>query len=367
MAETYRVAVFGRTGKGNYGHGVDVCWLDHPQTDVVAVADDNDEGRAAAAKRLGVGQSFADYRRMLDETKPDILAIGPRWVDQHRDAAVAAAERGVHVFMEKPFCRTPQEADEIVAACEQTHSKLAIAHPTRYSPIIGTVKRLLRDWAIGRVLELRARGKEDRRGGGEDLWVLGSHMLDLSLALGYDPAWCFASVLQDGEPLRAEHVKEGPEGIGPLAGDAVRATYGLKQGITMTWQSYRNVAGDPRRYGLQIFGSKGILEIVEGTLPKVHILQDSSWSPGRSGKSWQPVTTAGIGQPEPLTGKKTGHRHLYAIDDLLAAIEKQREPKCNMYEGRRIVEMVAATFESQRVGRPVTFPLETRVNPLTLL
>ena len=192
-------------------------------------------------------------------------------------------------------------------------------------------------------------------------------MLDLSLALGYDPEWCFASVLQEGEPIRKEHVYEGNEGIGPLAGDAIRATYCLKQGITMTWQSYRNQAGSPPRYGLQIFGSQGVLEIVEGTLPQVHILQDSSWSPGRSGKNWQLVTTAGIGKPEPLSGEKTGHRHLYAIDDLLSAIEDQRDPKCNMYEARRVVEMTAAIFESARMDSPVTFPLETRVNPLTLL
>ena len=32
---------------------------------------------------------------------------------------------------------------------------------------------------IGQVLEIRARVKEDQRGGGEDLWVLGSHVLDL--------------------------------------------------------------------------------------------------------------------------------------------------------------------------------------------
>jgi hypothetical protein len=192
-------------------------------------------------------------------------------------------------------------------------------------------------------------------------------MLDLSLALVYDPQWCFSSVLQDGEPLRREHVSEGAEGIGLLAGDAVRATYGLQHGITMTWQSYRNAAGNPSRYGLQIHGSEGILEIVEGTLPQVHILQDASWSPGRSGKAWQLVSTAGIGQPEPLTGEKVAHRHLFAVEDLLAAIENRREPKCNMYEARRVVEMIAAVFESQRVGGPVTFPLDTRVNPLTLL
>ncbi len=367
MPKTYRVAVFGRTGKGDYGHGVDVCWLDHPQTEVVAVADEHAEGRENAAKRLRVDRTFADYVTMLDEVQPDILAIGPRWVDQHAEAAIAAGERGVHVFMEKPFCRTLAEADEIVVTFERTHAKLAVAHPTRYSPIISTVRRLLTDGAIGHVLELRARGKEDRRGGGEDLWVLGSHMLDLSLALGYDPTWCFASVQQDGEPLRKEHVAEGAEGFGPLAGDAIRATYGLKQGITMTWQSYRDQGGNPSRYGLQIYGSKGILELVEGTLPQVHILQDESWSPGRSGKTWERVTTAGIGQPEPLDGEKTGHRHLYAIDDLLSAIEMQRQPKCNMYEARRVLEMIASVFESARVGQPVTFPLETRVNPLKLL
>ncbi len=135
----------------------------------------------------------------------------------------------------------------------------------------------------------------------------------------------------------------------------------------MTWQSYRNQGGNPTRYGLQIFGSQGVLELVEGSLPQVHILQDASWSPGRSGKTWQPVTTAGIGQPEPLAGPQTAHRHLYAIDDLLSAIELQRHPQCSMYEARRVIEMIAAVFESARVGQPITFPLETRVNPLTLL
>ncbi|MEZ6145905.1 MAG: Gfo/Idh/MocA family oxidoreductase [Planctomycetaceae bacterium] len=268
MPKTYRVAVFGRTGKGDYGHGVDVCWLDHPQTEVVAVADENPDGRAAAAKRLGVNCAFADYVEMLNEVKPDILAIGPRWIDQHRDATVAAGERGVHVFMEKPFCRTLEEADEIITTCERTHTKVAIAHPTRYSPIISTVKGLLREGAIGNVLELRARGKEDRRGGGEDLWVLGSHMLDLSLALGYDPEWCFASVLQGGEPIRREHVAEGAEGIGPLAGDAVRATYGLKQGITMTWQSYRNQGETREGTACRSLAQKESWKLLKARCPK---------------------------------------------------------------------------------------------------
>lgn len=367
MEPRYRVAVFGHTSRGNYGHQIDTAWLNVPSTEIVAVADPNETGRAEAASRLKVDRMFADYRQMLDEVKPDILAICPRWIDQHRDAAVAAAERGVHVFSEKPFCRSPAEADEIVMACERTHVRLAVAHPTRYSPLVGTLRRLIREGAIGDVIELRARGKEDHRGGGEDLWVLGSHMFDLMLALGYRPEWCFATVTHQGQPVGAADVVEGNEGLGPLAGDDIRAAYGMGRGVTATFQSQRGMGGTPTRYGLQIYGSRGVIEIVEGTLPAAFILQDPAWSPGRSGQSWQRVSSAGIGEPEPLTGPEYSHRNQLAIVDLLQAIAQQRDPLCNMYEARQVVEMTAAVFESQRIGRPVPFPLATRQNPLSLL
>ena len=367
MARTYRVAVFGRTGKGNYGHGLDTCWLEVPQTQVVAVCDENEAGRADAAKRLHVDKTYADYRKMLDEVKPDILAIGPRWIDLHRDVAVAAAQRGIHIYMEKPFCRTPAEADEIVHVCEMTHTKLAVAHPTRYSPKMHTIRRLIQDGAIGRVVELRGRGKEDRRGGGEDLWVLGSHVMDMMLALGHQPQWCFASVLQDGEPLQKKHVAEGNEGLGRLAGDAVRAEYGMQEGITASFRSYRDAAGRPSRYGLRIFGSTGVIELFEGSMPQVYILQDPGWSTSRTAQQWKAVSTAGIGEPEPLSDEHLASRHSIAVKDLIHAVENNHEPMCNMYEARKVVEMIMAVFESQRVGKPVTFPLETRENPLGLL
>src|SRR5690606_5954096 len=124
---------------------------------------------------------------MLDEAKPDIVAVCPRWIDEHRDMAVAAAERGMHMYLEKPFCRTLAEADEIVAACEKHDVKLALAHQTRYSPKLHIIRDIIDDGRIGDVLELRGRGKEDHRGGGEDLWVLGSHVFNLMHHLGGDP------------------------------------------------------------------------------------------------------------------------------------------------------------------------------------
>src|SRR5262245_19934909 len=221
MATTYRVGIIGRTGKGNYGHGLDTVWAELPNVEVVAVADDDATGLAEAAQRTRAKQSYADYRMMLDKEKPDIVAVAPRWLDAHRDMVVAVAERGCHMFLEKPLCRTLEEADEMVAACERHHVKLAIAHQTRYSPRMARAKEAIDHGRIGDVLELRGRGKEDSRAGGEDLMVLGTHIMDVIRLFAGDPKWCFARILQDVKPVTKSEVRLGNEGIGPLAGDAI--------------------------------------------------------------------------------------------------------------------------------------------------
>ncbi|MCB1080102.1 MAG: Gfo/Idh/MocA family oxidoreductase, partial [Verrucomicrobiae bacterium] len=195
-------------------------WLDMPETTIVAVADPDDAGRAKAVEKLKAGRDFADYRKMLDKIKPDLVAIGPRHLDQHRDMVVAAAAAGAKgIYMEKPFCRSLAEADEMVAACAKSNTKLAVAHRNRYHPVMPVVAQMVTDGAIGRLLEIRARGKEDQRGGSLDLWVLGSHLMNLMHFFGGQPRACSGSVLQDGRPVTKADVKEGDEGTGPLAGN----------------------------------------------------------------------------------------------------------------------------------------------------
>ena len=179
MAAEYRVGVIGHTGRGNYGHGLDEVWMHMPDCEIVGVADANEKGLIQATKRLETSQGYLNYQELLDKEKPDIVSICPRWIDAHLEICLAAAERGIHMYIEKPMCRTLREADQIVAACDKNHVKLAVAHQTRYSPKIQAVRDLIHEGAIGQILELRGRGKEDRRGGGEDLWVLGSHIMNL--------------------------------------------------------------------------------------------------------------------------------------------------------------------------------------------
>lgn len=367
MAQKRRVGVIGRTGKGNYGHGIDVVWKEFPDVEIVAVADENEAGRAEAVKRLGAKTAYADFREMFAKEKLDLVGIGPRWLDQHRDMAVAAAEHGCHIFMEKPFCRTPAEADDIVRACEMRHVRLALAHQTHYGPTLQIIKDLIAQGELGDLLELRGRGKEDpTRGGGEDLWVLGPHILDLMRAIAGDPYECEATVMEKGKPISKADVKEGNEGIGPLAGDWIQARYAFPNGVTGFFGSKRGAAGNPTRFGLQIFGSKGIIELFMGYPGEAYFLADSSWSPGRTKAQWVPITTNGVNKPEthPLG---LGAGNVAAVKDLLRAIDDRREPISGATAGRWTVEMISAVFESHRVGKPVAFPLEQRESPLTLL
>jgi len=353
MQRQYRIAVIGHTGRGNYGHFIDRAWLQIPGCRVVAVADPDAEGRAQAVKRTRAERGFADYRQMLDTVRPDIVSIAPRWLDQHHDMILAACQHGCHIFTEKPFCRSLAEADSTVSACEQHDVKLAIAFQTRYSPRLHVVRNLIEDGHIGQLLELRGRGKEDHRGGGEDLWVLGSHIMNLIGAFAGEPNWCCAEVLQDGRPITRADVKNGNEGIGPLAGDTVNAMYGMDDGVTAYFGSHRNAKGG--RFGIQLFGSKGVIEILTGYLPEVNLLHDPTWPPNRGKGRWQSVSSAGIAQPEPLKDLGLLGGNILACKDLIAAIEEDRLPEANVLEARQTVAMIAAVFEAQRTGGRVQY------------
>ena len=124
--------------------------------------------------------------------------------------------------------------------------------------------------------------------------------MDLIRYFGGHPRWCFASVMQNGKPVTAADVKDGPEGIGPLAGDSIQSMYRMQDGSTAYFGSHKNATGKISRFGLTILGSGGAIEILTGYLPSVQFLDDPSWSPGRSKSQWQPIASAGIGQPEPL-------------------------------------------------------------------
>jgi predicted dehydrogenase len=368
-----RVAAIGRTGGGDYGHAIDELWKGVEGTEIVAVADAGPEGLAKAAARLGLdpakpGQAFADWRQMLAAVKPDIVAICMRHIDCHAEMAVAAAEAGAKgIFMEKPFVRSLTEADAVIDACRKAGTKLSLAHVNRHSPTFAVVRELVEDGRVGTVLELRGRGKEDQRGGGEDLWVLGPHVLDMMADLGGAPRWCLASVSQGGRPITKADAVAGPEGIGPLAGDSVQAMFGLADGPVGHFASVRNAGLKQPNFGLTIVGTKGAIQIRCDQVPHAYLREAPLWRVDKE-FPWRPIGPEGLDPPAPASdvdrgAERAGWARL-AVADLLDAIAEDREPATGMYAGRTIVEMNTAIYRSALAGDRVDWPVATGGSPL---
>jgi predicted dehydrogenase len=352
------VAVIGHTGHGNYGHGEDAVWLKVPQTKIIAVADADPKGLADAAKRLGGVEAFADYKAMLTKAKPDIAAICTRHIHEHRDMIVASIEAGVKgIYIEKPFVRTLAEADEIVKLCTDKGVRLAIAHRNRYHPVLATVQKLVAASEIGELKEVRVCGKQDQRGGGLDLWVLGGHGFNLATLFTGPAISCQATVLVEGRPATKADIKAGDEGVGLIVGDEIHARYETKSGIPLYFDSKKGSWTKGTPFGARLIGTKGAISLQIDEEP-LAVLE-------RDGKK-TPITTAGIGQPEPIKDiKLVNGGHHGAVRDLLAAIADNREPLCGPEAGRETVELTLAVFASFAAGgAKVALPMVSRQHPL---
>ena len=358
MEHPWRVGVIGHTGQGNYGHGEDTVWLGIPGARIVAVADADPQGLAAEARKLGGVKAYADYKAMLAEAKPDIAAICPRHIHDHHAMILAAVAAGVKgIYVEKPFVRTLAEADEVVALCAAKGVKLAIAHRNRYHPVLPLVKQLVDAGEIGELKEVRVRGKQDQRGGGLDLWVLGGHGFNLATIFTGPATSCQATVLVEGRPATRADIRPGDEGVGPIVGDEIHARFETKSGVPLYFDSKKGAGAKGTPFGARLIGSRGVISLQVDEEPLAILERD-----GRK----IPITTGGIGQPEPIKDiRLINGGHHGAIRDLLAAIAGGREPLCGPEAGRETVELTLGVFASFAAGgAKVALPRADRRHPL---
>jgi len=362
----YRAAIIGHTGHGDYGHNLDLIFAHRKDVEVIAIADPVSAGRAQAALRTGALRQYADYQKMLDVEKPDLVSVAPRWTDQHHAMALAALRASAHVFMEKPITRTLAEADELLSAAKKSGRRIAVAHQMRLSPEILSLKDRLTAGFIGELLEIRAHGKQDRRAGGEDLIVLGVHLFDLMRFFAGEPEWCSARVLERGQPITRDSGRPATEKIGPVAGDEVFAQFAFPSGLNATFSSrgrLREIAGP---WGMMLIGSSGAVRILADASPRIFIRKNGNWTSAGWVNHWQPleshVTARESDSPRAKSNVTLPNQRL--VDDWLDAIAMGREPICSGYSGMRALEMALAVFEAGIRRERVRFPLANRAHPL---
>jgi predicted dehydrogenase len=348
-ARRYRVALIGHTGRGAFGHELDLAWKDAPNAEVVAVADPVESGRAKAMARSRAPKGYADYREMLRAEKPDIVAICPRWVDQRVAMAEAALAAGAHLFIEKPIAGSLEDADRIVTTAARAGRKLQVAHTARPTAVSQAVLRMLREGQFGVLMEVRARGKEDRRAGGEDMMVLGTHCFDLMRLYAGDPVSVSATILEKGRPAEPSMEREGTEPVGRIVGDDIAACFRFAGGAPGYFASRRNDVAQSHRFGVTLYGSQATvyLPLWEAPNEPPFLQRGPSWAGGK----WERIEYP-AGSPQ----TRDHANHLMAVD-LLRAIETGVEPVCSGRDALWTVEMAAGVFRAHYTGTRVTFPL----------
>lgn len=360
---TFRAAIIGHTGHGNYGHEHDLIFNGRENITVVAVADPDAGGRAQAAARSHALRSYADYQQMLEKEKPDLVCIAPRCTDEHHAMALAALRVGAHLYLEKPITQTLAEADELLALANRAGLKIVVAHQMRLAPNLLALKQAIEDGLLGELLEIRAHGKQDHRAGGEDLVVLGVHLFDLMRFLAGEPLWCAARILQAGHEITPKDAHPATENIGPVAGDEILAEFAFAKGIHAAFVSRaknRELAGP---WGMELTGSKGSVRILMEMVPRIYRLKDGDWTAQGKASEWR------LWEQDPTLNWAESERGFAranerVANDWLTAITQRREPVCSGYAGMRALEVAMAVFAAGLARGRVAFPLENRQHPL---
>jgi UDP-N-acetyl-2-amino-2-deoxyglucuronate dehydrogenase len=274
----------------------------------------------------------------------DLVAIGsPSGL--HAEQGVRAAERGIHVLVEKPIDVTPVGADRLIEAADRAGVKLGVFFQDRAQPDIYRLHQAVADGRLGRPILASARVKWYRppeyysqsrwRGtwaldGGGAMMNQGIHTLDLL-------NWTFGPVARVSAVTRTTlhqiEVEDTIVGLLEFENGAV-ATY---EATTAAYPGYK------RR--VEFTGTEGTLVLEHDRLVAVDLRQPADDlvgpAPGDANQS----------ASSPVVSDARGHQRI--LEDFIDAIRENREPLCSGREGRRSVALAAAIYEAARSGRGV--------------
>jgi predicted dehydrogenase len=120
--------------------------------EIVALCDISSENAANNADRYDIAKRYTDWQEMLADA--DIDAVFILTSGSHAPIAVAAANAGKHVLVEKPMCFSVAEGLEMKAAADAAGVTLMVAYPKRYDPAFERFRDVAADVADPRLMRV---------------------------------------------------------------------------------------------------------------------------------------------------------------------------------------------------------------------
>jgi UDP-N-acetylglucosamine 3-dehydrogenase len=297
-----------------------------PEAEVVAFASRSLSSAEAAAAEYGGGEVFDDWRKVLDCEIDAVDICSPN--SSHAEQAIAAADAGKHVLVEKPIARTVEEADAMVQAAADNGVVLQVAHNMRYIPAIVAARAEVASGAIGPLVGARVAfghsGPHDwaaeaawffdpELSGGGPLIDLGIHAIDFTrYVTQLDITEVSAMVHGDGAVEDAAHV-------------LLRFSSGATGTLHSSW-----VTKPAPDLSLTLFGTNGTLHF-DGRTP-LHV---------RDASGEKRVVELPEVSSDPF------------VDFVRAIAGPTDAPSATGAEGRAALAVVCAAYEAARTGRAV--------------
>ncbi|MDD5686718.1 MAG: Gfo/Idh/MocA family oxidoreductase [Elusimicrobia bacterium] len=345
-----KVLGFGVIGCGNIGPFHMDAITQIKGAKLVAISDVVEPRVKELAKKYNV-EGYLDYNKMLERKDIDVVNIcTPSGL--HIESALAAAKAGKHLIVEKPLEITLEKCDKIIKAANDNKVKLCVIFPSRFSFGVRKLKEAIEKDRFGKIVIGDAyikwyrsqeyydtgkwRGTWEMDGGGA-LMNQSIHTIDiLQWMMGpVDEVTAYAGTL-----LRKIKVEDTAVALLKFKNNA----FGVIEGTTAVYPGFDN--------RLEIYGEKGSVVLV-GTNVEAWEFIDKIEEDEQI-KAAKKKTSSGASDP---VKSITSEGHMIQIQDMVDAINNNKTPMVDGYEGRKAVELVLAIYKSAKEKKQIRLPL----------
>ena len=351
--KTYRVCILGCRARGTTAA---LAYHAHPRCEIVGLCDLVPERLQELGDRLGVAARFDDLDNMMQSLKPDIVAI-PTGTEFHFDLGMRVVEYGAHIDIEKPLCASLDQADQLLAKAKEKDVEIAVHHQGRSGAALQAVARALNAGKIGRLRQILGSGKGYY--GGYGLMNIGTHSINAMLELTGPCVQVSAEVLTNGKPITPQDVLPSPSGMGIIAGEDITATMTFENRVVGILTQHRFPEMDSTAHGFEVYGTEG----------RLFWHNSGAWfkptphgHPGSPGENWQALP---LEYPKHFDfGSDAAPDEYLYVDTFVQALDEGRAHMSSGEQGRHVMEIMMAIFESGAYGKRVQLPQQDRRHPL---
>lgn len=346
--KTVRYAVIGAGMMGRLHARVGREML-YPQ--LVAVAD-VDAARAQALADEHGATAYLDYREMLTKESLDAVLVTTPETD-HLGPVIMAAERGIHIFVEKPIAAKLEDADAMIAACEQHSVKLMVGYILRFEPSYAQLREAVVSGAVGTFLSAYGRRnapiQEGRRLAGRTSVINYLAVHDADQMLWFNPGRKVARVTARALQGRIMEECGVPDyswvwfefeggGLGVIeCGWALPETW-VHATPPATWGGF----GDVR---MDVVGTHGVLSLNYNPMNLWIVNKDQGYM-FSDNRHW------------PVVNDQLGGCVRLEMEHFFSCVALDKPPLIDGREGRRSLEIAVAAERSVAAdGQPVALPL----------